>query len=1024
MDAQAINSTFYRMAVNSMTSDNQQIMYYKSELSGNYWKDISSASGLEYILPSSDNVEEASLSSYYVSIVVGEDGIPRWAKTGNAADIFAITDPYELENLPELRALKLLFDSGTVTSSDSGSKNYIYYRIKEFFKADGNYTRSSEVETGVKYALDVSTRTGIAFYAPDYHKTNYSTASEERWLCYDYWWRFSSTVSRHRSGIGISETGGLPRWRFEESGAGFLESLETLATAGSKPRFNFYYSNGSAYYPWSGSDQDAKLIRGGVSWKNEVAWRSEVNNFGGISELRKRLWNFETVFQHFSCVHDDTTDDLDRKLRNMGNIYSDMRSGGTDEDAELSDEILLIEEKLDAARRYEAYYNLIENEDQNYIFGPPLNLLYQWVSYGESSVGRNYNIIYYTDEDFTSESSITAAVEQAITECASSMYSYQALARGEGTTILSQTEYKLEENVINNAANGTSAVRADLVQLVDLENISNNVISHKSRELNLLNDTLLPTADVKFASYVHESAGEAYTKAASDPDTTESTLDEILKDQKADVSAVAAELQRFIKAKAMRISTDDAISFIYERIDWAESLRSGISTADFGTYATEALEEHIAWLKLLLQTVKDGGALTDEESDWSGIIGNLEKELLDELDNGDLDSAESTERKLADAQGNMDEAESSGRSVISDPDAASADVDGVTMPDTPTGVADEIAQDTLAKIGNGEYDTIPDDIGALEALGYPDIGKITDALRAHDAPAELINQALEAEENVSGSEFAERYSGKGAGDTDVGTGDSEGSDGGTGGSGTSGASGEGSGSSSGSGEGSGNTAGGDLSTGSGAITGDGTGLEEDDFDNAINEALGDDFDNLSPEDKAAAVAAVIDFAKARDDGAAYDYAIDLLQNLLDINSAFIYRQYLDDTSQEYVSLAAVSRCRRYTRFRLVQKDRDVTMSQIAGGSASYIFRIGKDTMTKSDGDKITLEKSVVSQEDESLYGNKTAKYPYISEADSGRYLYNTCAYIPGTEWAVLITPQTDKKITQLLDTLDLYADGE
>ena len=79
MDAQNITTTMYRMAVDSMVNDSQQSMLYKSELSGSYWKDIYGATGLEYILPLAENVEEASMTNYYISIVVGSDGIPRWA---------------------------------------------------------------------------------------------------------------------------------------------------------------------------------------------------------------------------------------------------------------------------------------------------------------------------------------------------------------------------------------------------------------------------------------------------------------------------------------------------------------------------------------------------------------------------------------------------------------------------------------------------------------------------------------------------------------------------------------------------------------------------------------------------------------------------------------------------------------------------------------------------------------------------------------------------------------------------------
>jgi hypothetical protein len=109
---------------------------------------------------------------------------------------------------------------------------------------------------------------------------------------------------------------------------------------------------------------------------------------------------------------------------------------------------------------------------------------------------------------------------------------------------------------------------------------------------------------------------------------------------------------------------------------------------------------------------------------------------------------------------------------------------------------------------------------------------------------------------------------------------------------------------------------------------------------------------------------------------------------------------------------------------MVQKDFKVTMSQLATGSASYVFEIGKTEVIKNNADTDNMNVAAVSQTDESIRGSKTAKDAYIDEGNSGKYLYCTCAYIPGTEWAILITPQVDKKIAQLLDRLDLAADGE
>ena len=100
------------------------------------------------------------------------------------------------------------------------------------------------------------------------------------------------------------------------------------------------------------------------------------------------------------------------------------------------------------------------------------------------------------------------------------------------------------------------------------------------------------------------------------------------------------------------------------------------------------------------------------------------------------------------------------------------------------------------------------------------------------------------------------------------------------------------------------------------------------------------------------------------------------------------------------------------------------MQQYIIGSASYRFEIGSNTVHKNDGSEDTMDTAAVMQSDYSIRNIDGEEYPYISESSSGAYLYCTCVYIPGTEWAVLITPQTDRRIAQILDAFDLKADGE
>ncbi len=181
---------------------------------------------------------------------------------------------------------------------------------------------------------------------------------------------------------------------------------------------------------------------------------------------------------------------------------------------------------------------------------------------------------------------------------------------------------------------------------------------------------------------------------------------------------------------------------------------------------------------------------------------------------------------------------------------------------------------------------------------------------------------------------------------------------------------------------------------------------------------------MSDLEKAAAVAALEQFALARDDAGSHDYAMDLVNELLASAGGFIYKQYLSDTSTEYVSLESVDKCRLYTRFRRARERADITMAQIVQGSATYSFAVDSTEITKNNGDVDNMDLPLVTQTDPYIRGDSITAYPYISEAASMKYLYCKCVYLKGTELAVLVTPQMDSKIVRILDELDSLADGD
>jgi len=133
--SQSLTDELYEKAEDSATDSNQMRVYYKSELAGGAWFDITDATGLSDIAGQGTTVEEAELADLWVTCCTGSDGITRDARDGSAVSIFDDPDPYDLYHLPELEPIKLQYDN-TFSSDSYGVDRYYYNNIKAFFELD------------------------------------------------------------------------------------------------------------------------------------------------------------------------------------------------------------------------------------------------------------------------------------------------------------------------------------------------------------------------------------------------------------------------------------------------------------------------------------------------------------------------------------------------------------------------------------------------------------------------------------------------------------------------------------------------------------------------------------------------------------------------------------------------------------------------------------------------------------------------------------------------------------------------
>ena len=128
----ALNDSIYEVAQTSAEESGQNRIYYKSELGGDVWFDITAATSLADITTEGTAVKDEEIEELFFTHHTKSDHVTYDLRTGAAVNIFDIKDPYDLETLEELRPLKTYHDQ-IIELED---ENEVTRRIEQVWKTD------------------------------------------------------------------------------------------------------------------------------------------------------------------------------------------------------------------------------------------------------------------------------------------------------------------------------------------------------------------------------------------------------------------------------------------------------------------------------------------------------------------------------------------------------------------------------------------------------------------------------------------------------------------------------------------------------------------------------------------------------------------------------------------------------------------------------------------------------------------------------------------------------------------------
>lgn len=132
----AMNDQLYEIAKQSASDSGQDRVYYKSEMAGGLWYDITDAESLKDITTDGVIVSNDDIRSLYFTHHTKSDRITYDLQTNSSVCIFNIYPIYELESMSELEPLKLQYDTMKESQSEDETVKRNLQLTSDFFKTE------------------------------------------------------------------------------------------------------------------------------------------------------------------------------------------------------------------------------------------------------------------------------------------------------------------------------------------------------------------------------------------------------------------------------------------------------------------------------------------------------------------------------------------------------------------------------------------------------------------------------------------------------------------------------------------------------------------------------------------------------------------------------------------------------------------------------------------------------------------------------------------------------------------------
>lgn len=246
----------------------------------------------------------------------------------------------------------------------------------------------------------------------------------------------------------------------------------------------------------------------------------------------------------------------------------------------------------------------------------------------------------------TSPSTLMSLAAECIQNVDSSIIEYEGKILTDIGTVYQHFKIQYSNSLIAHAGEANHALcDVDVANLIYLDNILNDVISSRAAELELLSATILPEATTRYTDSLRAGENAEY-KAELANQSASVLLNSVISANTSTINSKRNELEFMITAYTTRVSAQEGIDFVDERINLTKTFYTMPPYDAFSDSALGTVDDHMEFLtNLKANLLKALG--NSEMDDLLTDKSKLQQDLRSALDKNDLDGAKKLEDQIS-----------------------------------------------------------------------------------------------------------------------------------------------------------------------------------------------------------------------------------------------------------------------------------------------------------------------------------------------------------------------------------------